>query len=150
MRINELRDGAAAALIWSKLDDTVLTILRTELGTMPLTWCLPGGHVEPGEDHDTAVLRECREEIGQDLSDRPRLLLSRRTSHEPRFTHHDYAIAVPKPFKPKLNWEHVDHKWTSLSELPEPMAWPLQMLLSNDRAADRLKRFQEKVRKMDL
>lgn len=145
--MNELRNGAAAALIWSRVDDTVLTILRSELGTMPLQWCLPGGHVEQGEDHESAILRECMEEIGTDLSDRPRVLLSRRTSQEPVFIHHDYAIAVPRQFKPKLNWEHVDHKWTSLSELPEPMAWPLQMLLSNDRAADRLKRFQDTIRK---
>lgn len=145
--MNELRDGAAAALIWSRIDDTVLTILRCEFSTMPLQWCLPGGHVEPGESHESAILRECMEEIGHDLSERPRVLLSTRTSYEPRFIHHDYAIMVPRQFTPKLNWEHVDHKWTSLSELPEPMAWPLQMLLSNDRAADRLKRFQDTIRK---
>lgn len=146
MRADDLRNGAAGALIWDKRDDTVLTILRTELGTMPLTWCLPGGHVEPGEDHETAMLRECWEEIGHDLSQHPRMLLAKRTAQEPYFVHHDYAIAVPKQFTPKLNWEHVDHKWTALSELPEPMAWPLQMLLSNDRAAERLAAFQKKVR----
>lgn len=148
MRADDLRQGAASALIWDMIDDTVLTILRSEFSTMPLQWCLPGGHVEPGEEHEAAMLRECWEEIGHDLSDRPRVLLSRRTTHEPYFVHHDYAIAVPKRFDPKLNWEHVDHKWTALSELPEPMAWPLQMLLSNDGAADRLKAFQDKHRKV--
>ena len=147
MRTDDLRIGAAAALIWDMLDDMVLTILRSDISTMPLTWCLPGGHVESGEDHDQAVVRECREEIGRDLSARPRALLLRRETQEPRFLHHDYVIAVPRRFDPKLNWEHVDHQWTPLSELPEPQAWPLQLLLSNDGAAKRLKAFQEKARK---
>lgn len=30
-------------------------------------WELPGGKVEPGEDERTAVVRECREELGIDV-----------------------------------------------------------------------------------
>jgi 8-oxo-dGTP pyrophosphatase MutT (NUDIX family) len=31
-------------------------------------WMQPGGHIEPGESPDDAVLRECREETGLDVA----------------------------------------------------------------------------------
>ena len=147
MRIKEITNGAASAMLWHPVTGNVLTILRSDASTMPLTWCLPGGHVEPGEDHEQAVIRECWEEIGHDVSSYPRSLLCRRVTQEPRFVHHDYVIMVPEKFKPRLNEEHVDHVWSALSELPQPQAWPLQMLLSNDQAAERLKNFQEQQRR---
>lgn len=44
-------------------DGRVLVGHRVKRGERP-TWCLPGGHVEPGETFETAALREVTEETG--------------------------------------------------------------------------------------
>ena len=147
MRYDDITPGAASALIWCRITDTVLFILRSELGNDPLQWAFPGGHVEPGESYDEALHRELQEEIGRDLINNPKVLLSVSHTTEPAFTHKCYAIAVNKQFKPKLNWEHVDFKWKALGEMPEPQTWSIGMLMSNDEAAERLKQFQERVKK---
>jgi len=148
MRFGEITPSACNALIWSMEDERVLLLLRSESSTDPLTWCLPGGHVEAGESWQEALDREIIEEIGRNLSDLPRCLLTSSHTEEPAFDHRNYAVCVDKTFKPRLNWEHNDYKWCSLDELPENCNWGVNMLLSNDEAAVRLREFQKKCKKI--
>lgn len=143
MRLDELRTGAASALIWSRRDDRFLWLLRSDLCTFPLQWCLPGGHIESGESFSIGLQRELSEEIGRDLTHAPIIMLSESITKEPEFTHQNYAICVEKAFTPKLNWEHVDHAWTTLEDRPVPSIWYVDLLLSNEQAGARLKKFMD-------
>lgn len=146
MRYDELQTGAASALIWSRRDDKFLWLLRSDLCTFPMQWCLPGGHIEPGESFSTGLHRELSEEIGHKLTDSPSVLLTESVTHEPNFTHRNYAICVDNAFIPELNWEHVDHAWTTLDNRPVPSIWYVDMLLANDEAGSRLKKFMDQHR----
>ena len=53
--------STARALVLDEMDRVVL--LRFELPDRTI-WATPGGGVEPGEDHATALRRELREELG--------------------------------------------------------------------------------------
>jgi 8-oxo-dGTP pyrophosphatase MutT (NUDIX family) len=44
-------------------DERFLVIRRSEHVRAPLTYCFPGGHIEPGETEDQAVSRELMEEL---------------------------------------------------------------------------------------
>lgn len=52
-------------------DDQFLMQLRDDLPTIvyPGHWSFFGGHIDPGESADTAVVRELQEEIGYTASD---------------------------------------------------------------------------------
>ncbi|HKF20133.1 MAG TPA: (deoxy)nucleoside triphosphate pyrophosphohydrolase [Candidatus Angelobacter sp.] len=45
-------------------EDTILICQRTPDQNLPLKWEFPGGKIEPGEAHDTALRRELDEELG--------------------------------------------------------------------------------------
>jgi 8-oxo-dGTP pyrophosphatase MutT (NUDIX family) len=47
--------------------DRLLVIQRSQSVRSPLTWCFPGGHIEPGETQPEALVREMREELHIDV-----------------------------------------------------------------------------------
>lgn len=55
-----------AALI--RRDGKILVCQRSETKSRPLLWEFPGGKVEAGESKESALVRECREELGIELS----------------------------------------------------------------------------------
>jgi len=55
-----------AALIWDK--DRFLICQRPKDKGCALLWEFVGGKVEPGESHEQALIRECREELGIQVS----------------------------------------------------------------------------------
>lgn len=148
MRFTDVESAACSALIWSREDHKILLLLRSESSSEPMTWCLPGGHLEAGEDWDQALHRELHEEIGIGLDDRPKSLLCTSSTVTPGFQHRAYAICVDKTFRPRLNWEHADFAWRPLDELPDNLSWGLSMLLHNEEAAIRLHDFKQKYNKI--
>lgn len=55
------RRGAVAVVLRG---DRMLVIRRSRTVVAPLTYCFPGGAIEPGETEEAALVREFREEVG--------------------------------------------------------------------------------------
>lgn len=74
-------------------DDRFLLQLRDDIPTIawPGHWAFFGGHLEPGEDPDTAVYRELEEEIGYTA---PQLSLFERVEDETVVRHVYHGLLV--------------------------------------------------------
>jgi len=127
---------AAGAFIHAKEENTWLFILRGEYVDNPLTWALPGGRSNTDEKYIETAVRETREETGFDLTDCPAKLIYIHKTDWPLTVHKTFAFQVKKQFKPALDWESEDYKWCALDELPTPMHWGVDAMLSNDQSAE--------------
>lgn len=73
----------------------------------------PGGEVEPGEDNNSGIIREIKEEIGLDLlPSKIKLLFDQKIN--PELTHLLYSYKLDEA-EPKLtiSWEHSSYKWVN-------------------------------------
>ena len=96
-----------AALLWEK--DKLLICRRPPNKARGLLWEFVGGKVEPGETHEEALIRECREELDvtvevhepfmQVLHEYPDMTIRLRLYH----------CIIPEGFPKML--EHVDLRW---------------------------------------
>ena len=69
--MNDPAGGAAGVqVILLDARDRVLLQLRDDVPGIPYpgTWCLPGGHLEDGEEPAAAAVRELREEMSLDIA----------------------------------------------------------------------------------
>lgn len=85
----------------------------------PATWSFPGGHVEPGEALDDALVREVSEEVGLV----PTCLRELGTIEEPNpaaygaVTYHLYAVTAWDGGEPVLvGDEHTELRWCALEQ----------------------------------
>ena len=102
-----------AALIWE--GDRFLACQRPAHKARGLLWEFVGGKVEPGETHEQALVRECREELGVTVAVGERSL---QVVHEypdltVRLTLFRAAIAEGVPQK----LEHADLRWLTVEEM---------------------------------
>lgn len=83
----------------------------------PDCWDLVGGHVEPGETAEEAVVRECGEELGVRVLDPRPIPL---TFTDPTIDMHAFAVErwEGEPVNAALE-EHDGLRWFTADELPE-------------------------------
>ena len=98
-------------------------------------YCLPGGHVELGEDTNEAVLREMQEELGYEIKIKKLIAVNQnffktndnKPFHEIGFYYivealHSKNVNENDYFRDELDKgkiQHLDFKWFSLDELKE-------------------------------
>jgi mutator protein MutT len=86
--------------------------------TYPNRWSFPGGHVEPGESLDGALVRELREEVG--VSPLAFRELGTLVDPAPRTNgavlYHFYAISAWTGGEPRIiDNEHSELRWFSIA-----------------------------------
>ena len=124
---------AACGVIFNEKRE-VLLIMRND---MPM-WELVGGVVDEGETHEQAVIREAKEEIGNDVTIRNHLgVVYRRVDNDDTrddapvtgesYRHYQFYELELSP-SPIVVDEHVTHEWFPFDRLPKNIA-PLQRLM---------------------
>lgn len=116
----------AGAIFYAESTGRFLLVLRSDEGDEPNTWCGLGGgrdRLPNGEFEtlDETVRREAYEEAGFPM-DAPCDLYLIDTDQQPdgfKFT--NYLALVPKEFKPVLNEEHKDFRWSKWDQFPANM-----------------------------
>lgn len=104
-----------AALIWR--GDHFFVCQRPADKARALLWEFPGGKVDPGESHEEALIRECREELAVDLKVGD---LYMQVTHDypdlqvRLFLYHARILAG----EPQL-LEHADSRWITARQLDD-------------------------------
>ncbi|MBP7642676.1 MAG: (deoxy)nucleoside triphosphate pyrophosphohydrolase [Saprospiraceae bacterium] len=96
-------------------NDQILVTQRSAQMSLPHKWEFPGGKIEVGEDEETCILREIKEELGIDIK-----LLGRLPSNT-----HNYGNFIIEliPFMAEYLGgsidlkEHMDYAWLTFDEL---------------------------------
>ncbi|WP_207005270.1 nucleotide triphosphate diphosphatase NUDT15 [Trinickia mobilis] len=101
----------------------VLLGYRHKVGESP-SWCLPGGHVDPGESFEESAIREVMEEAGIEAFDPKVLALAQRLDGpSPAITGAVVATPGQADVEPHVLEPHVFAcwRWFKPDELPTPL-----------------------------
>jgi len=106
---------AQKAIIYNG-DGKILAIRRSEKSPRPLTWDLPGGNLEFGEELISSVLREIEEETGIKVGE-----LFLLNVFENLDSINLFRVTIGYKTKAKntnvtLSHEHIDFKWVTPEE----------------------------------
>lgn len=94
-------------------DHQSVLLLRQSYGDQ--RWGLPGGAVEPGETILAALSRECREELGTEVTIGPLTGWYYHQEFESQVG--IFRCALPDGAEIGLSDEHSDYRWTPVREL---------------------------------
>ena len=106
----------ACIALWK---NKVLVAHRNPVGQMGERWEFPGGKVEDGEDEETGIVREFKEEFGVKVRVGEHIADAEFEHNGKKRQLHAYRIFVPHKgifFKYKLT-EHTEYKWVAFSEI---------------------------------
>lgn len=104
-------------LLFNEKGELLLMKRSTWDTSNPGCWVVPGGHVDPGEDHETAAKRELQEETGYNIED-----VINVGSYDDENCHIEYfqGTVQSNTQTPVIQFEEArDLQWIPLSELHE-------------------------------
>jgi 8-oxo-dGTP diphosphatase len=101
-------------------DGKMLALRRSETDpSRPLTWDLPGGNIEEGEDLVENLKREIFEEVGIEVENISILGALSGTSKKGEYAIQIAYIATVDNPEIKLSYEHDQYKWVTKEEFFE-------------------------------
>lgn len=120
----------AGSIVLAKDTGRLLIPHRSRYVQEPNTWGVWGGAIDSEEDPEEAAKRELEEEAGYqgDIEMIPLSVFSKNS-----FRYYNFLAIIDEEFEPQLNWETQGYKWTSLDNLPSPLHFGLQWLISQDK-----------------
>jgi 8-oxo-dGTP pyrophosphatase MutT (NUDIX family) len=116
---DSVKEGVGA-LIYARDTGRYLFLLRNKHQKTNY-WGIAGGKIEPLETVVQALIREIREEIDQDYSNKKFIPLETFTAENNRFIYYTFLVAVEEEFIPVLNHEHRGYCWVRLEDYPKPL-----------------------------
>lgn len=135
-KVGDSQESEGAGGVVVRIENGQIFVALLQEGGLP-GYVLPKGHIDPGEDEETAARREVEEEAGiQDLKLIAKLGSKQRMDFEKKEwkTIHYFLYLTqqtdPKPSDPKHLPEYTT--WFPIDELPE-FFWPEQkdLIVSN-------------------
>lgn len=127
----------AGCVVVARSTGRLLMPLRSGDVREPGTYGVWGGAVDPGLTPEEAALRELRQESGLDHLGEliPLMVYSPEGS---TFRYHNFLVVVDEEFEPTLNDEHDLAVWASLDDLPGPLHFGVEALLSDEASLARV------------
>ena len=127
------------ALIYNSATNKFLLLKRTNYDKRGISWDLPGGTIEPGEESPDGILREIKEETDLQVNNPT---IAEQYSHI--FSNNEwiiYALYFCNEYKGeiKLSNEHSEYKWISADELNN-----YELFVTLDHIKDKIKSFLDK------
>jgi 8-oxo-dGTP pyrophosphatase MutT (NUDIX family) len=108
------------ALVYARSTNRYLFLLRNK-SKHSGSWGIVGGKVDAGETVMQGLVREIREEIGQDFTNSKFIPLETFTADNQQFVYYTFLVNVGEEFIPVLNDEHRGYCWVELSDHPKPL-----------------------------
>jgi mutator protein MutT len=103
----------------------VLLTRRSDYGTFPRLWNLPGGRFEPDENQYMCIEREVSEELGFDIKDKNLTIVD--TIAEGDFQRFFFSLKITDELTPALSNEADMYAYVSPTELNNyEFAYPIQ------------------------
>lgn len=125
-------DKSAAGCMIILYGGKVLLLKRNKNATSPLTWCIPGGRIDPGENAYKAALRETKEESNIDLEKYYKIsgqFLYTDAYSQPLMDGYDgtfttFIFEIPsnyseKDFPVEIDRESLDWGWFTFEEMKD-------------------------------
>lgn len=122
-------DPGAWVLIYCYKTDKFLLGKRSNSVHKPGLWNFFGGHMDPGETPQTAVLRELEEETGLTPQERHIQPLGETGMSEAGYAlglreFHYFLMFAERELTPKLGPEHAQYRWFPPDDLPNDLNRP--------------------------